>query len=107
MSDHDLHGAPETAHSNMTLSIIGALGTMLLFALIVYIAYIVPSKRQEAATANLAAQRTATLNEVRSAAAQDANSYGVINAEEGTVRIPIERAMELVVPRLNDDQSSQ
>lgn len=108
MSDsHDLHGAPETSHSNMILSIIGALGTLLLFALIVYIAYYVPAQRMDSASANIASERKSTLAEVQSQAKDTATTYGVVDAEKEVVRIPIERAMELVVPRLNEGESEQ
>lgn len=107
MSDHDLHGAPETSHSNMILSIIGALGTLLLFALLIYIAYYVPAQRMDAATGNIAAQRKETLAQTQAQAANTASTYKVVDAEKGVVRIPIERAMELVVPRLNEGKSQE
>lgn len=104
MSDaHDLHGTPETSHSNLTLSILGALGTMLLFALIIFLAYYLPAKNRPTTSAEVAAERKQTLIALQSQEASVVNSYGVVNAEEGTVRIPIERAMELVVPRLNQE----
>ncbi|MGE9295269.1 MAG: hypothetical protein ACQKBV_03160 [Puniceicoccales bacterium] len=105
MSD-DLHGPPETSHSNYALSILGALGTLLLFALIIFLAYYLPAQDRESANTEIVEQRKTTLAEVEAKQADQATSYGVVNKEEGTVRIPIERAMELVVPSLNDADSS-
>ncbi len=102
MSDeHDLHGAPETSHSNWTLSVIGALGTMLLFGLLIFIAYYVPASDREPATAELVAQRKATLAEMQATEASAATSYKVLNKETDQVQIPIDEAMKLVVPKLN------
>ncbi|MEO0795745.1 MAG: hypothetical protein AAFX93_11305 [Verrucomicrobiota bacterium] len=106
MSDSDLHGPPETAHSNSTLSLVGALGSLLLFALIVYIAYYIPKSRQEATNSEIVAEREATLAEVIAQQNDLATTYGVVNAEEGVVHIPLERAMELIVPRLNNADKS-
>jgi len=106
MSDSDLHGPPETSHSNLTLSIIGALGTLLLFAFIIFLAYYIPAQNRESVSAETVAERKTTLAEVEAKQTDQATSYGVVNPEEGTVRIPIERAMELIVPRLNDADPS-
>ncbi|WP_309398309.1 hypothetical protein [Cerasicoccus maritimus] len=100
--DHDLHGAPETSHSNWTLSVIGALGTMLLFGLLIFIAYYVPASDREPATAELVEQRKATLAELKATEANAATSYKVLNKETGQVQIPVEEAMKLVVPQLNE-----
>lgn len=100
--DHDLHGAPETSHSNFTLSVIGALGTMLLFGLLIYIAYYVPATDREPANAELVEQRKATLSEMKAAETSAATSYKMLNKETGQVQIPIEQAMQLVVPQLNE-----
>ncbi|GHC06185.1 hypothetical protein [Cerasicoccus arenae] len=108
MSDaHDLHGAPETSHSNLMLSILGALGTLLLFALIIVIAYYIPAKEREPVNAEIVSERQATLAELKAKETELATSYGVVDQTKGVVRIPIERAMELVVPRLNETESSK
>ncbi|WP_309380077.1 hypothetical protein [Cerasicoccus frondis] len=108
MSDeHDLHGAPETSHSNFTLSVVGALGTMLLFGLLIYIAYYVPASDREPADAEIVAQRKATLEEMQATEANTASSYKMLNKETGQVQIPIDEAMKLVVPKLSGDKEDK
>lgn len=102
-------GPPETSHSNFVLSVIGALGSLLLFALIIFLAYYLPASRQEPVMDNATppAEREEKLAAVEAKAAETAESYGVVNAKEGMVRVPVERAMELVVPRLNEETGQE
>lgn len=54
-----------------------------------------------------AATRRATLNEAREQQASQATSYGWVDQKTGVVRLPIERAMELVVQEQAGKQTGQ
>lgn len=94
----DEHGALETSHSNYTLSVVGAIGSMLLFGFIIFIAYV--PNRPEPVNEDIITQRKATLAEVRAAQNEAATTYAWINKEQGTVRIPVSQAMTLAAKRL-------
>lgn len=94
----DEHGNPETSHSNYTLSVVGGIGSMLLFALIIYIAYV--GNRPDSVSAEIVQQRLENLAEVNAAQAKIANNYAWVNKEQGTVRIPLSQAMTLTAERL-------
>jgi hypothetical protein len=53
-----------------------------------------------------AASRRTTLNELREQQAQQVSSYGWVDQQAGVVRLPIERAMELVVQDAKAKQQS-
>lgn len=97
MSDEE-HGLPETSHSNYLLSIIGAIGSLLLFALIIFIAYL--PNRPGPVNARQVEQRLTNLAEVEAKQTDLASNYTWVNEKEGRVRIPVERAMQLAAARL-------
>lgn len=105
MSDahDDLHGPAETSHSNFALSVIGAIGSLLLFGLIIFIAYYYPSTKMDPVMSNSTPPdvRLQRLDEMHAKEADVVDSYAVLNPKEGVVRIPVSRAMELIVPELN------
>ncbi len=84
--------------SNYTLSLIGAVLSLLLFVFIVFIAYL--PNRPAPVDQELVQTRATRLAELNAAQAELADSYKWVNKPEGVVRIPIERAMELTVQRL-------
>lgn len=77
---------------NSVLTFLGSLGGMLIFALIIYIAYLPNQADEPDAEANEARQMKA--DEARAAGLSKITGYEVINKETETVRIPIELAME-------------
>lgn len=91
------------------LSVAGIIGCFLVFAIVLYVAGIpgrtsggtVPVKMtdEERFAANLLtpAERAQRLSELRIKEDHALTSYQWIDKEKGTVRLPIERAMELVV----------
>ncbi len=90
--------APETSHSNYMLSILGALGSILLFGLIVLIAYVYMFD-PEPVNQQRIDQRLTIRGEVDAKQKALTTEYAVVNADEGTVRIPTELAMQLVVKK--------
>lgn len=99
MSETD---TPASKPSGFWASAAGVLGTFLIFLIILAIVYIpghtAPAPQQpEDGPPKTPEARKAKLEEVVSAASKDYASYGVIDANARTVRLPVERAMELVI----------
>ncbi len=85
----------EISKSNFLFTFLGSLGAILIFVLIIFIAYL--PNRPAPVDAEIAAQRQATADEARAAGKSKLEGYEVLNQEAGTVRVPIEAAMELTV----------
>lgn len=88
------------AHSENTtrsrlLTFIGAVGALLIFALLLLIAYI--PNRPAAVDAEINAARKAKAAEAIAKGKAKLNGYAVIDADQQQVRIPIERAMLVTV----------
>ena len=85
----------EVSSSNLLLSFVGAVGAILVFALILYVAYLpnrpAPVDQQAYEARQIAADKA------RADGNAKLNGLAVINAESGSVRIPIADAMELTV----------
>jgi len=94
--------APETSHSNYLLSIIGALGSILLFGLIVLIAYVYMFK-PDPVNQQRVQERLAIRGEVESKQKALTTEYAVVNKEAGVVRIPTELAMQLTVKKIAEN----
>lgn len=82
----------ESTQSNRLLTFIGALGAILIFALIILIAYL--PNRPDPVNAEVAATRKAKAVEAIAQGKAKLAAFEVVNAEAGLVRIPIELAME-------------
>ncbi|WPJ95724.1 hypothetical protein SH580_20095 [Coraliomargarita algicola] len=87
--------ATQVSKSNSLLSFLGGLGAILIFGLILFVAYL--PNRPEPVNAQAGIDRQAKADEARAAGLEKLSSYKVINAEAGTVAIPIADAMELTV----------
>jgi len=85
----------EVSKSNFLFTFLGSLAAILIFALIIFIAYL--PNRPAPVDASIAANRQKLADESRAAGKSKLEGYEVVNAEAGTVRIPIEAAMELTV----------
>jgi hypothetical protein len=83
--------------SSRAFTFIGGIGAILIFALVLFVAYL-PSRPAPADQAAKDA-RQAKADEARAAGLSKLNGYAVINAEAGTVRIPLHEAMELTVAK--------
>src|SRR5438105_8881890 len=77
-------------------------GVVLLFALfgVIVVAVIGPSPRGETYERMRAAERVKKLKDVRDEEAKALTSYAWVDKSKGTVRLPIDRAMELTVADL-------
>jgi hypothetical protein len=73
------------------LTFLGSLGAILIFALILFVAYL--PNRPAPVDAQVLADRQARADEARAAGIKKLTSLEVIDAEAGTARIPIEDAM--------------
>ena len=85
-----------------TLLVLGILGAIFLFAIILLIAYL-PARPMPVDQLQIE-ERRATLAEVEGEQHRRAHTYGWIDEPKGIVRIPIERAVELTVRELSENQ---
>lgn len=104
MSDPTSPNSTEPSENRALLTAIGWIGVILIFVLILWLAYL--PTRPNSVDQALIDQRIKTLADVQAKQTKLVNSYEVIDAENNVVRIPIERAMELTVQRLNSKPSS-
>lgn len=91
------------AFLNRSFTFIGALGAILIFAVIIYIAYL--PNRADRVDAAVVADRQAKADEARAAGVAKLNGFAVVNKETGTVRIPIELAKELTLYQYTANES--
>jgi len=94
----DPHTPPETSHSNYILSILGGLGSMLIVLFILLVAYI--PNRPAPVDHEAIEVRKERLAELRSKERNKTTTYAWVNRDEDQVRIPVERAMQLAVQRI-------
>lgn len=85
----------QASKSSSLLTFLGSLGGILIFVLIIWIAYL--PNRPEAVNAEAAADRQAKADESRAAGIALITTTEVIDVEAGKVRIPVEQAMSLLV----------
>ncbi|MFP4493270.1 MAG: hypothetical protein ACLFRP_05225 [Puniceicoccaceae bacterium] len=94
----------ESSWGNRTLSVIGGVGFILLFLLILWLAYL--PYRPDPVAEEQGRARLETLREVENESAETVTSYGVIDPKEGIYRIPVEEAMRLTVEKYRKSGSS-
>ncbi len=85
----------EVSKGNKLFTFLGSLGAILIFVLILFIAYL--PNRPDSVNAQANADRQAKADESRAKEQAKLTGYEVVNAQAGKVRIPIEEAMELTV----------
>ncbi|MEX2381371.1 MAG: hypothetical protein WD490_03225 [Opitutales bacterium] len=91
----------EASPYKIVLPAIAVIAGMGLFILILSLVY-VPERPGTVAPRGFSPEERRTLLEERQEKeAEELGSYGVIDQDEGVVRLPIERAMELTVQELN------
>lgn len=95
----------ESSWGNRTLSVMGGVGFILLFLLILWVAYL-PYRPEPIAEAQ-AKVRLDNLSEIENASAEATTTYGVVNPQEGTYRIPVDEAMRLTVEKYRNSSSSK
>ena len=85
----------ELSPSSRLLSLVGIIGAILVFAAILFVAYLPSRPDPVDQTAN--ETRQAKADEARAAGVAKLNGFEVIDADKGTVRIPIADAMDSTV----------
>lgn len=85
----------QVSKSNHLLTFLGSLGAILIFVLILYIAYL--PNRPEPVDAQVSADRQAKADEARAAGIKKLTSLEVMDADTAVSRIPIEDAMKVTV----------
>jgi nicotinamide mononucleotide adenylyltransferase len=93
----------EPSDNTVLVSALGWLGVFLLFLLIVGVAYL-PNRAVSQEERNVA-ERMTIRNTVRGEQALLVGEYQWVNQAEGVVRIPVEKAMELVVEEIRAEQA--
>lgn len=86
---------PELSNSSRLLSLVGIIGAILAFAAILFVAYL-PS-RPDPIDQAVNQERQAKADQARAAGLAKLVGFEVIDAEAGTVRIPIVDAMNSTV----------
>lgn len=101
MSSHSASSSlpPEPSDRKVLYSAIGWVGVILLFALIVLIAYV--PNRDQAPGEDANAVRLEIRTQVDDAQQKLISSYEWVDQSAGTVRIPVDQAMSLVVDELS------
>ena len=93
----------EISKKSYILTVVAFLGVMLLFALIIAIAYI--PNRPTPANEDIVKERKARLAEVNSKQKALISRYAWVDKNEKIVRLPIERAMQLTVRDLQNSDT--
>mgnify|MGYP005844008287 CR=1 FL=1 len=86
---------PQPSKSNVLFTFLGGVGAILIFLLILFIAYL--PNRPAPVDASIAATRQAKADEARAAGIKKLTTLEVINAEAQTARLPISDAMQRTV----------
>ncbi|MFP4068861.1 MAG: hypothetical protein ACLFVC_01645 [Opitutales bacterium] len=81
--------------NNQVLTFLGSLGAILIFLLIMLVAYL--PNRPEPVDAEVDAERREQAEEALAAGNKKITTYGVVDKEAGIVRIPVAEAMEMTV----------
>ncbi len=103
--------APENAklkeHSNagVVVTALATIGCFLIFGIIVLITIVYDDK--EEVDAKAIEFRQQRYENVTSAAAEQIDSYSWVNKEEGIVRIPVKRAMQLTIEGRRANNTSE
>lgn len=85
----------EPFSANQLLTLTGIVGSLLVFAIILYVAYL--PGRPPAVDYKVAEERKQNADEARAEGWAKITGYEVIDPETGSVRIPINEAMDLTV----------
>ena len=94
----------EPSDSTVLLSAAGWIGVFLIFVLILAITYLSSPASSQSAADN--ADRASILANVEAEQIRLVNATEWVNRPEGVVRIPVDRAMDIVVKELREEQQS-
>ena len=79
----------------------GVISLVILVILVVFMVDFFTATKEELIYESVLRPESAALRELRAKEAEILSSYGVVDSAAGTYRIPIDRAMELVVQEAN------
>ncbi len=96
---HELRHTEQDRPDTARIAIIGVVGAVILFIIIVAIQALFYGMERAEQDRKEARERSETVAQVRAEQRQRIGSYGWVDQKKGVVRIPIERAMELLVKR--------
>ena len=85
----------ETNTNNTLFTFIGAIGAILIFALIIFVAYL--PNMSDPADQDVRDKRQSDADAVRAEGVAKLNRYELIDKESGIVRIPIDKAKSLTL----------
>lgn len=88
----------ETSWSNRPATVAAGVGFILLFVLILWLAYV--PLRPDSLAEVAGRERLATLRDISGEGIKQISEYGVVDATAGVFRIPLEQAMEITVREL-------
>jgi hypothetical protein len=100
MSDH-----PTTSKQTLIVSFLAVIGSLLLFMLVIYLAYL--PNRPAPVDAHLIEARKQQLAEVDASGQAALRDYRIVNREAGVAVIPIERAMTIIVREFNSQSAAE
>ena len=95
----------ESSEISRLLSLAGIVGAILVFAVVLYVAYL--PGRPPAVDSKVAEERKQAADEARAAGLAKISTLEVMDAEAGIVRIPIADAIELTVEDYQAAESSK
>jgi hypothetical protein len=88
----------QTSSKSFLSSFLGSLGAILIFALIIFLAYL--PNRPEPIDEAVAEERRAKAEQARAEGLAKINKYAL--SGDGSIQIPVDAAMDLVVEDYND-----
>ena len=100
----DFAPPPEPGLSHQTMTFLGVLGSLSLFAMVLWIAYL--PNRADDPLATTTEQRLLILQEAEGASAADINTLEVVDATNGVYKIPLDSAMEATLKAYQQKQSN-
>jgi len=101
MSHHHNHDGQESARRGPGVLLLAGVLILLLAAVIVGFRLVGHPGATEAEDAERGAVRLKNLADLRAADSNEVTTYGWVDRAKGIVRVPVTRAMELVLPELN------
>jgi hypothetical protein len=95
MSNHPIHEDHAATPFGLTVSLLAWLGVIITIIIVLAIAYSVT--RPDPVDQRIIQERVERLAEVQAKQTELTTTYGWVNQQDGIVRIPVSRAMQLIV----------
>ena len=95
---------PTPNKTSYLLTVIGVIGSFLIFAILLFVAYL--PNRPERADQAAVEKRQRLADEARALSASKIDGYKVVDADSGRVQVPIDAAMALTLNAYANDNRS-